>query len=205
MTNSRTRSGNPAALGIATALLITANGIATSTAAGGDMPSDHAQNAASATSATPKPSTAAALDTAMSRVRSREIDEVERAFEDDQDEAQRAEDRDDRVDPLEAEPGGIERLPQRDADRDQQHDRGQLEPAPDDVDEIGEQQQPRGREDRRLGHAMSRYGSWILPPPSGPPEGSAPPCGITIDDDACRRISASSCIARSMPALAAPP
>ncbi len=46
-------------------------------------------------------------------------------------------------------------------------------------------------------------GSWIFPPPKGPPGGSAPPCGITSDDDACRRISAISCIAWATPSLAA--
>ena len=32
--------------------------------------------------------------------------------------------------------------------------------------------------------AAARQGSWILPPPGIPPGGSAPPCGMTIDDEA---------------------
>ena len=48
-------------------------------------------------------------------------------------------------------------------------------------------------------------GIWILPPPPSPPPGPsvAPAGGSTIDDDACRRISWISRIARSMPAFVA--
>jgi len=46
-------------------------------------------------------------------------------------------------------------------------------------------------------------GSWILPPPYGPPGGSAPACGITSEDEAWRRISAISCIAWATPSFAA--
>src|SRR5262249_17474160 len=49
----------------------------------------------------------------------------------------------------------------------------------------------------------ARQGSWILPPPGIPPGGSAPPCGMTIDEDACRRSSASSFIACATPSFAA--
>src|SRR5215471_7471909 len=49
----------------------------------------------------------------------------------------------------------------------------------------------------------ARQGSWILPPPGMPPGGRAPPCGMTIDDEACRRSSASSRIACATPSFAA--
>ena len=101
--------------------------------------------------------------------------EIERAFEDDQDEAQRAEDRDDRLDPFQVEARGIERVPQHDAGHDQQHDGRQLEPAPDDVDEIGEQQQPGRREDRRLGHGRYLTGSGSCRRRAGRPEAARRP------------------------------
>ncbi len=78
--------------------------------------------------------------------------QVERALEHDQDQAERAQHRDDRVDPPQMQAGGIERLAQRDAGADRQHDGGQAEAATEDVEQVGEQQQRRRGEDRGVGH-----------------------------------------------------
>ena len=61
------------------------------------------------------------------------------------------------------------------------------------VEQIGEDENAASGKNRGFRHGAARavaaerraaYGIWILPPPSAPAGGSAPLCGITIDEDA---------------------
>ena len=86
--------------------------------------------------------------------------EVERALEHDQDQPERAQYLDHGLEPREIDPKWRERQPQRDPGGDQEHDARQPVAPAHDVDEVREQQQPGGGEDRGFGdrHFAGRRG-----------------------------------------------
>ncbi len=152
-TNSRVLSGRPAALGIATALLTTANGIAAITATLGSKPRSPAKISANATSDGEEPGERGGGCGHDERPALACHREVERPFEDDEDEADGADHGNDRLDPVEVPAERVEDLPRDEARDDEQHHARDAEVTAEVLDPVGQQQEPGGGEDGRVGHA----------------------------------------------------
>ena len=212
---------------MATALLITANGIAASIASGSCERQHQVEQQREGPRASPGIRAAwMRARVTMSPVRSRRDLEVERALEHDQDQPERADHGHHRIDPAQVQAQRVEDLPQHQPGDDQQHDAGQLQAPPDDVERVREQQQSRRGEDRGVGHRANcagkprarRRGTAARATASGSCRrreaaqaaagqraGGARAAARSARTTACRRSSCNSRIVRSMPTLAASP